>query len=91
MLRILFYIFLTHVVLHFTCSYDVQYWLIEKTAINEYLVLEFRDIHMEDSVDCIYDRLTFFDGNFSLVVRKTVFGVSDKARFKPDCTTRENG
>ena len=71
----------------------LEYWLITKPTEEDNIVLDIRNMHLETSFDCSYDKLTIYDGKYVISfwviwgkmktqMNATSFGLSsESARF----------
>ena len=45
----------------------LEYWLITKPTEEDNIVLDIRNMHLETSFDCSYDKLTIYDGKYFFI------------------------
>ena len=50
----------------------LDYWLITKPSEEDNIVLDIRNMHLETSFDCSYDKLTIYDGKYVFICYGTL-------------------
>lgn len=63
------------------------YWLITKTSESETIVIDIQDISLEFSSECVYDKLTIYDGKIFILLVKGIDTLASSFRHFAGATT----
>ena len=60
----------------------LEYWLITKPSEEDNIVFDIRNMHLETSFDCSYDKLTIYDGKYIVLSHMILWQDQVKTQLK---------
>ena len=60
----------------------LEYWLITKPSEEDNIVFDIRNMHLETSFDCSYDKLTIYDGKYIVLFHMVLWQDQVKTQLK---------